>query len=262
MINDYLRLLNIKENHHKETKISKEIKKFKKRILKSESKFICKLITNKYYLYTYSIRGIIMIQNVDIENLCELEKSNNNKCKIKRVKKTEKQNLKNIIIPNYITSIDDYAFNNCFSLESIEIPSSVTSIGINAFINCTNLKNIYYSGTIEDWCNIKFYNSFSNPMYNKNRFFMKDNNGKYQEVIEIVIPNSVKRIKEYQFFGFNNIKVIKIQNGAETIGPHAFAYCQSLENVLIPDSVTNIELYAFWYCTSLISAKIPNSVKK
>lgn len=41
-----------------------------------------------------------------------------------------------------VTSIGDYAFYDCYSLESIDIPDSVTSIGDSAFSNCSSLKSI------------------------------------------------------------------------------------------------------------------------
>lgn len=41
-----------------------------------------------------------------------------------------------IIIPSSVTSIGDYAFDNCWKLTSIVIPSSVTTIGAHPFLNC------------------------------------------------------------------------------------------------------------------------------
>ncbi len=35
----------------------------------------------------------------------------------------------NVVIPDGVTSIGDYAFNRCANLTSITIPDSVTSIG-------------------------------------------------------------------------------------------------------------------------------------
>lgn len=46
-------------------------------------------------------------------------------------------------IPNTVTYINRYAFNNCTNLTSIIIPSSVTSISISAFSGCTNLLTIH-----------------------------------------------------------------------------------------------------------------------
>jgi len=50
---------------------------------------------------------------------------------------------KSTIIPNTVTSIGGYAFDNCTNLTSVTIPTSVTSIGTGAFYYCTNLGKVY-----------------------------------------------------------------------------------------------------------------------
>lgn len=46
------------------------------------------------------------------------------------------------IIPDGVTSIDDFAFMHCISLKSITIPNSVTRIGEEAFYECISLESI------------------------------------------------------------------------------------------------------------------------
>lgn len=48
-----------------------------------------------------------------------------------------------VTVPNNITSIDNYVFKWCSSLNSVSIPSSITSIGYEAFKNCSCLKEVY-----------------------------------------------------------------------------------------------------------------------
>ena len=45
-------------------------------------------------------------------------------------------------IPNSVTSIGTYAFNNCRSLTSVTIPDGVTSIDDSVFLSCRNLKQL------------------------------------------------------------------------------------------------------------------------
>jgi len=56
--------------------------------------------------------------------------------------------LVSIIIPDSVTIIEQYAFNNCENLTSITIPKSVTSIGMGAFSRCKNLTSVTFEGTI------------------------------------------------------------------------------------------------------------------
>lgn len=53
----------------------------------------------------------------------------------------------NLVIPNSVTTIAEYAFDYCGELEKVIIGSGVTSISMLAFDGCTNLQHIYAMGT-------------------------------------------------------------------------------------------------------------------
>ena len=158
-------------------------------------------------------------------------------------------------IPNYITTIGNYAFNNCSSLTSITIPNSVTTIGNYAFYNCSALTKTNYTGDVAGWCDIKFGGFSSNPMYYSHNFYIND-----QEIKDLVIPNTVDSIHNYAFYVCSSLITVTIGNSVTSIGNYAFEDCSSLTTVTIPDSVVSIGYGAFRYCSSLMSIKIPESV--
>ena len=58
------------------------------------------------------------------------------------------EEVKDLVIPNTVTTIGNYAFEGCTGLTSVTIPNSVTKIGRDAFYGCNNLKTIYsYAAT-------------------------------------------------------------------------------------------------------------------
>ena len=56
-----------------------------------------------------------------------------------------RSSIRQVTIPNSVTSIGNYAFSECSSLTSITIPNSVTSIGNYAFYGCTALVTLNYN---------------------------------------------------------------------------------------------------------------------
>ena len=68
------------------------------------------------------------------------------------------QGCSNTVIPNTVTSIGDYAFQNCRSLTSINIPDSVTSIGHNVFDGCSGLTSVAMGSGVTSIGDYAFYN--------------------------------------------------------------------------------------------------------
>ena len=55
-----------------------------------------------------------------------------------------------VVIPNSVTDIEQFAFMDCSSLKSINIPNSVTKIGEASFWGCSSLKSISIPDSITE----------------------------------------------------------------------------------------------------------------
>lgn len=70
--------------------------------------------------------------------------------------------LKEITIPESVTSIEEYAFASCHWLASITIPKNVIHIGNYAFRDCSKLESIHCMPTIPPVIGLNvFHNSSS-----------------------------------------------------------------------------------------------------
>ena len=138
---------------------------------------------------------------------------------------------KNTVIPDEITSIGDYAFENCDCLTSIEIPNSVTSIGDYAFCGCTGLTSIEIPNSVTSIGDYAFCGC--------------------TVLTSIEIPSSVTSIGDYAFKYCSGLTSVEIPNSVTSIGEQAFRGCTGLTSITIPNSVTSIGDYAFENCTEL-----------
>ena len=145
-----------------------------------------------------------------------------------------------IIIPDYVTSIGDYAFNFCDSLTSVMIGNSVETIGDYAFYNCYSLTSITIPNSVTSIGEWAFYNC--------------------ESLTSVTFGNSVETIGDYAFQFCGSLTSVTFGNSVTSIGDRAFYHCESLTSITIPNSVTSIGDFAFTYCTSLTSVTIGNSV--
>jgi hypothetical protein len=137
------------------------------------------------------------------------------------------QKIKDLVIPNTVDSIRDYAFYGCSSLSSVTIPNSVKNIGEEVFQDCSSLITTKYSGDVASWCDIKFGSYNANPTSISHNLYIND-----QDIKDLIIPNTVDSIHEYAFYGCSSIISIQIPNSVKRIGEEAFAGFSSLTKVI------------------------------
>ena len=175
-----------------------------------------------------------------------------------------RQNIKSIVIPNGVISIEEWAFKNCSSLQSITIPNSVKSIGGGVFHDCKSLTSVTIPNSVTSIGGSVFHDCKSLTSVIIPNSVKSISSGAFfgcSNLTNITIPNSVKSIRSDAFFGCSNLTNITIPNSVTSIGSRVFRDCKSLTSVTISNSVKSIGGYVFCDCKSLTSVIIPNSVK-
>jgi len=157
--------------------------------------------------------------------------------------------LTDLVIPEEIDIINDYAFSGCDGLTSITIPEHIKNIGKGAFDGCGELTSI----------NVAKENSTYDSRNNCNALIESSTNTLLLGCRNTIIPNSIVNIGESAFAECTGLNSIVIPNSVESIGNYAFVGCD-LVSVEIPNSVTKLGTAAFSSCPNLTSINIPNSI--
>lgn len=101
-----------------------------------------------------------------------------------------REDIKNVVIPNGIQEIEGSAFRNCINLEKIIIPKSVIKIGRFAFSNCKNLTEINLPSELTSIESYVFENC--------------------SNLLSVCIPDSLTTIESGVFIGCDKLKEIKL----------------------------------------------------
>ncbi len=136
-----------------------------------------------------------------------------------------------LVIPEGVTSISDYAFAGCTSMTSVTIPDSVTSIGRDAFSDCP-----IETATIPSFA-IDFIPASS---------------------LKTVVITSGETISDYAFSGCRSLTDVTIPDSVTSIGKSAFKNCSALKSISIPENVKSIGESAFEGCEALEGVYITN----
>ncbi len=152
--------------------------------------------------------------------------------------------LESVTIPAGCRRIGESAFAMCPKLSYVSLPSSVETIEPGAFAGCTALADLTFSRS-----NPYFFYSdhiLYDPATSRILSCMPARPSTYYNM-----PDSVKYIDKYAFWGTDALQKVIVSNQVESITPYDFAYCHNLKWIYLPESVKTVQEYAFRDCRNL-----------
>lgn len=210
--------------------------------------------------------------------------------------------LTDLVIPEGVERINNYAFEHIGNLKSIRIPNSVTSIGDYVYYDeASDLRTIVIGSGVKRIGSMAFYygadfvvnysdlpikkgdSSYGYVAYDAKAVISKDDDvvGDYcfrtingEPTMIAYIGNGRKAelpadykggdysIAEYAFYKCDELEEVVISDRVTSFGEYAFAGCKELQKVTIGNGVVNIGDYAFDGCRKLSTLVIGEKVKE
>ncbi len=179
--------------------------------------------------------------------------------------------VKDLIIPDEVIKINNYAFYNYSALESVTLSSNTTYIGYEAFYNCSRLENLIIPQSVEFIDTRAFRYCRGLTEVNIGSGVKNIGSGAFEgcdSLRSITIPfigeggDSYWRSKHFGYiFGASSyeenseyvpheLRTVIITGGSE-IGEYAFYGCSGLYYITLSDSIARIEKNAFTGCENI-----------
>lgn len=179
-----------------------------------------------------------------------------------------------LIIPEGVVRIENRILNTSetANLYKIVFPSTLVDIGEENFVDLESPIEITINDNFifENGClYTKNYENLCLCLKNdvKGELFIKDGCETIypfafsgcRRLTKIVLPESIRKIGEWNFKNCDHVKEIVLPRQIDFIGECAFSGCCELEKIELPENLKKISFNMFYSC-NLKELKIPNSI--
>lgn len=171
--------------------------------------------------------------------------------------------LSTIVLPEGLTRLGSYVFNDCYYLESVNIPAGITGIEEGTFNSCRALKSIelpekvaYINNYAFEGCSALTSVTFPNNMTNINYHAFYG----CSSLASLTLPQELTVIGGEAFRGCSALTALEIPSKVTTIGANAFMDCDRLKTVSVDGNIRSIESEAFYSCNNLESVTLSGTL--
>ena len=170
--------------------------------------------------------------------------------------------LVKVILPNSVTDIGDYAFNNCSGLTSVTFGDNLQSIGGDAFSYCSGLTSVTFGGNLQSIGGGAFQrcSGLTSVTFGDNLLSIGGGAFEYcSRLTSVTFGDNLLSIEGYAFFVCSGLTSVTFGDNLQSIGVGAFRACSGLTSVTFGRRLKTIEQAAFSE-TKLTEVKIPSSI--
>ena len=157
-------------------------------------------------------------------------------------------NIIDIALPDSLTAISAWSFQNSFSLTSVCIPRNVTDLSANAFYNCTKLTSVALPASLTAYGTATYFNTNGSSAPSTFTYysatsaiphFKLSDYSMPSGIIQTVIDSAVKYIDHRAYAYYPDITLYAVTTNKQTQTPGEYSYITN--NVQFP-----IMPSAFW----------------